>query len=66
MATHVFINQVKCKGCGSCEEVSPEAFKMDDSFEKAEFVGHDEKLEDELLEKAASICPTSCIEIDKE
>ncbi len=64
MESQVFINKVKCKGCGSCEEVSPDAFKMDESFEKAEFVGHGEKIEKEVLEQAAAICPTKCIEIE--
>ncbi len=64
MARQVFINKVKCKGCGSCEEVLPRAFKMDEDFEKAEFIGDGEEIDQEVLESAAAICPTKCIEID--
>ncbi len=64
MDRQVYINKVKCKGCGSCEEVSPDAFKMDEGFEKADFIGHEEEIDEEILEKAAAICPTKCIEIE--
>ncbi len=64
MDRQVFINKVKCKGCGSCEEVLPNAFKMDEITEKAEFIGDAAELDGEALEKAVSICPTECIEIE--
>ena len=66
MAKQVYVNKIRCKGCGSCEEISPQAFKMDEGFEKADFIGHGKKIEEKILEKAASICPTKCIEIDTE
>ena len=66
MGKQVYVNKIKCKGCGSCEEISPQAFKMDESFEKADFIGHGQKIEEEALEKAASVCPVKCIEIDTE
>ncbi len=62
MKKEVFLDKFRCKGCGACEEVAPEAFKMTDD-EKADFVG-DDNVPDDVLEQAANICPTKCIEIE--
>lgn len=62
MGKQVYVNKIKCKGCGSCEEISPQAFEMDQGFEKADFIGDGGKIDEKVLEKAASICPAKCIE----
>ncbi len=66
MGKLVYVNKIKCKGCGSCEEISPQAFQVDEGVEKADFIGHEHEIEEEVLEKAASVCPVKCIEIDTE
>ena len=65
MATkkEIFLDKFRCKGCGACEEIAPGAFKMDES-EKADYIEGSE-VPDELIEQAAIICPTKCIEIDE-
>ncbi len=60
----IFLDKFHCKGCGACEEVAPEAFKLNET-EKADFLGED-KASDEELEMAANMCPTKCIEIIEE
>ena len=59
----VYVDRIRCKGCGACEEVAPKAFKVVDG-DKAEYLGHDEVKDEELLE-AANICPTKCIEVEE-
>jgi len=60
----IFLDKFHCKGCGACEEVAPEAFRLDDG-EKANFLGADRaSMED--IEMAATLCPTKCIEISDE
>ncbi len=57
----VYIDRLHCKGCGACEEMAPEAFKIDET-EKADFLG-DDSAPMEQIEMAANMCPTKCIEI---
>ena len=60
----IYLDKVHCKGCGACEEVAPEAFRVDES-EKADFLG-DDKVSMDQIEMAANLCPTKCIEIVEE
>lgn len=51
-----------CNGCGSCESVCPEIFKMNEVLEKADLLVYKVPLT-EALEKAVAFCPEQCIEI---
>ena len=66
MDAQVYVDRSRCNGCGSCHEISPRAFSLDEASEKADFIGHDEQIDYEELEKAATICPNNCIEIEQE
>jgi ferredoxin len=60
MARKVILNEECCVGCGTCAELCPEVFEMDDDAEKARVVlpeGGDE----ECIEDAIASCPDSCI-----
>ena len=57
----IFLDKFHCKGCGACEEVAPEAFRLDET-EKADFLGDDRATMDKI-EMAAIMCPSKCIEI---
>ena len=56
----VIINEEECIGCGSCVELCPEVFLMNEEKEKAEV----SLLEDwprECIDEAMETCPVSCI-----
>ena len=59
------LDKFHCKGCGACEEVAPDVFKMDEAGEKADII-NEEAGDLETLELAAVICPTKCIEVESE
>ena len=56
----VYIEEDECIGCGTCEEIYPEVFKLNMEIEKAEVIMPDDGPED-LIEKAMDNCPSSCI-----
>jgi len=51
-----------CEGCGSCEEVCPEVFKVGDD-EKAAVIGPD-KCNTCNCEEAAELCPVQAITLE--
>ena len=57
MSRIVRIDEDECIGCGSCEEICPEVFKLD---EKAEVIKPEGGPED-LIEEAMETCPVECI-----
>ena len=59
----VKIDKEKCIGCGSCEAICPDHFKMDDEF-KAYFIEGKGKIKD-CVEESVDICPTQAIEIEE-
>ncbi len=62
MARSVVIDVYECNGCGSCVEICPEVFAMDETGEKAMLVDADATVT-EKVEEAAAYCPQKCIEI---
>ena len=56
----VYIEEDECIGCGTCEEICPEVFKLDLDTEKAAVIMPEGGPED-LLEEAIDNCPASCI-----
>lgn len=60
MAKAVFIEEEECIGCGSCVEICPEVFQMEEGEEKAEVIKPEGGPED-LIQEAMDTCPVSCI-----
>ena len=64
MAKTVHIDEEECTGCGSCEEICPEVFKLDEETEIASVIkpegGHEA-----LIEEAMETCPVECIHWDE-
>lgn len=60
MSKRVYIDEEECIGCGSCEEICPEVFKLDEETEKAEVIEPEGGPED-LIEEAIEACPVECI-----
>ena len=58
MAVH--IDEDECIGCGTCEEICPEVFRLNTETEKAEVIMPEGGPED-LIEEAIESCPASCI-----
>ncbi|MEN8190919.1 MAG: ferredoxin [Thermodesulfobacteriota bacterium] len=61
MARSISIDVYECNGCGSCVEICPEVFVMDESGEKATLIEPDAEIT-EKVEEAAAYCPQECIE----
>jgi ferredoxin len=57
----VVINEEECIGCGSCSEVCPEVFKMNEEKEKSEVI-HPEGGPTDCINEAIEACPVSCIQ----
>lgn len=60
MSRIVYIDEEECIGCGSCEEICPEVFKLNEETEKAEVIMREGGSED-LIEEAIETCPVECI-----
>jgi len=60
MSDRVYIDEDECIGCGSCEEICPEVFKLNEKTEKAEVIKPEGGPED-LIQEAIETCPVSCI-----
>lgn len=60
MSKKVYIDEDECIGCGLCEEICPEVFKLNEETDIAEIIkpeGGPEALIDEAIES----CPVECI-----
>ena len=60
MSKRVYVDQDECIGCGSCEEICPEVFKLNEDTEKAEVIKPEGGPVDQIQE-AIDTCPVSCI-----
>ena len=59
----VYIDEDECMGCGTCEELCPEVFRLNTDTEKAEVIKPEGGPED-LIEEAIDSCPASCISLE--
>ena len=50
----------RCIGCGTCEEICPAVFKLNDETGKAEVINPKGASEDQIQE-AVDACPVECI-----
>ena len=60
MAKKVHIDEDECIGCGTCEKICPEVFKLDSDSGKAKVIKQEGGPED-LIDEAIESCPVSCI-----
>ena len=60
MSGRVTIDEDECIGCGSCQDICPEVFQLDEETEKAHVTKPEGGSED-LIEEAMGECPMSCI-----
>ena len=60
MAKSIIIDVYECNGCGSCVEICPDVFAMDDDGEKAYLIDSDAEVT-EKVEEAAAYCAQKCI-----
>ncbi len=58
----IVIDVYRCNSCGSCVEICPEKFYMNENTDKAEVADND-WWDQALIEQAISICPVQCIEL---
>ena len=59
------IDEEECIGCGSCVELCPEVFNMNEDKEMAEVI-LSEGGPKECIEEAIDTCPVSCIHWQEE
>lgn len=62
MNSEVFIDHIRCSGCGSCIELCPQIFAWDEAGEKA-VVREQGTGECAELETAVITCPQDCMHI---
>ena len=55
-----YIEEEECIACGSCEELCPEVFRLNESLGFAQVVNPEGASEDQIQE-AMDACPTQCI-----
>ena len=60
MEKAVYIDEEECIGCGTCEEICEEVFRLNEETEKAEVIMPEGGPED-LIQEAIDSCPVECI-----
>ncbi len=60
MASIPVIETEDCVGCGSCVEICPKAFVLNESIEKAQVV-NPKGCTEEKVNEAIDTCPVNCI-----
>ena len=63
MKKSIFIDVYECNGCGSCVEICPELFIMDESAHKAVLLEPEAEIT-EKVEEAMAYCPEKCIKYE--
>ncbi|RUM45234.1 MAG: ferredoxin [Desulfocapsa sp.] len=63
MVKSIIIDVYECNGCGSCVEICPEVFGMNDDGDKAVLLDSEAAISDKV-EEAAAYCAQKCIEFD--
>lgn len=56
----IIIDVYECNGCGSCVEICPEVFAMNDEGDKAVLLDPEAEVT-EKVEEAAAYCAQKCI-----
>jgi ferredoxin len=60
MGRKVVLDEECCTGCGSCAELCPDIFELDEATEKAHVI-EEEGGSQECIEEAIASCPEDCI-----
>ncbi len=60
MAKKVVIDEAECVACGTCAEICPEVFVLEDGADAAKVIKPTGGPEDKVQE-AIDSCPTQCI-----
>lgn len=63
MAQIVYVDEDACSGCGSCEEICPEVFSMNEETELAEVIKPEGA---DCVEEAIDTCPEEAISWQEE
>ena len=63
MVKSIIIDVYECNGCGSCVEICPEVFAMNDEGDKAVLLDSEAAVTDKV-EEAAAYCAQKCIAFD--
>ncbi|GAB4333946.1 MAG: ferredoxin [Desulfobulbaceae bacterium] len=58
----VVIDTYLCNGCGTCVELCPEVFRLDEATGKAALLDPEPVVTDRVRE-AAAYCPEKCVEL---
>lgn len=58
----VTVNRDNCIGCGACEAICPEVFRLDDEGISTVFCDDFSKVNEDEVTEAVEGCPTSAIE----
>ena len=60
---NVSVDQEECVGCGACEEIAPEVFRLN-ADGKAEVYGNVTEGNEEEVQEAIDTCPVQAISWD--
>ncbi|MGC8720468.1 MAG: ferredoxin [Thermodesulforhabdaceae bacterium] len=60
MARRVYLDEECCVGCGTCAELCPDVFELDEEAEKARLLKV-EDVDENCVEEAIASCPEECI-----
>ncbi|MBW6520770.1 MAG: ferredoxin [Desulfoarculaceae bacterium] len=64
MKNSIALDSYECNGCGSCAEVCPDVFAMDETGDKGVVINPNAEITP-LVEEAAAYCPAKCISLTK-
>jgi ferredoxin len=59
MAESFYVDEVECITCGTCAEICPDCFTLEESMEAAEVTSFD--CPTDLIQEAMDNCPVTCI-----